>query len=243
MGTRATEEYVQEAEELLLAAEVDLTAGKEQEGARKAWNAAACASKAALEPLGWPCDSYLEMRYSLERLEKETGVKDLSSGLSTADCLRTQAEYGFMYEGDGVEVDFPLLQKFVAQILDLAAPDRPQSIVPEGARKARELMDDVHFDFIDGAGERASERMWQAVCYALKAVAQQRGWPSDTTSELGKVADQLARETGDKRFISGFVVAETYFANYDTDFFSDEHDDYARPLVRRFVIRILHRLA
>ncbi len=243
MATKATLERAQEAEELLHAAEVDLAAGREQPGALKAWDAAVIAVKAVAEPRGWGCDGWGEINDAVKKLEKESGVKGLTSGLGTADALRTQGEYGLMYEGDGVEVDFPRVQQFVAQMLDLAAPDRPKKVVPEKARLARELMENVHYDFGDGKGEKGSENMWQAVSGALQAVAEERRWRCGTVAEMREVAAALARETGDCRFVGGFAVAETYFANFAPEFFSDEHDDYARPLVRRFVIRVLHRLS
>lgn len=224
------------------AAEVDLAAGKEQPGALKAWDAAVTALKTVAEPRGWPCNDKTEMRQAVADLEKETGIKGLSAGFSTADCLQTQGAYGMMYEGDGVEVDFPQVQKFVARMLDLAAPDRPKKAIPEPIRLARELLETVQDDLLNYQEEKATANMWRAVSCALKAVAEPRGWRCDTVAEMREVAAALARETGDCRFIGGFAVAETYFANFAPAFFSDEHDDFARPLVRRFVIRVLHQV-
>ena len=241
--TTATREQIQAAEELLHAAEVDLAAGKEQPGTLKAWDAAVIALKAAAEPRGWPCNDWAEMRRAVAGLEKETGIKDLSLGFSTADAFHTQGAYGMMYEGDGVDVDFPQVQKFVARMLDLAASDRPKKAIPEPARLARELLEKVRDDLLNDQEEKAAENMWQAVSCALKAVAEPRGWPCATVAEMREVAAALARETGDCRFVGGFAVAETYFANFAPAFFSDEHDDFARPLVRRFVIRTLHQVS
>lgn len=243
MTTTATLEQVRAAEELLHAAEVDLAAGKEQPGALKAWEAAVIAVKAVVEPLGWDCDSRVEMNDAVKKLEKETGVKGLSSGFSVADAIRTQGEYGFMYEGGGIEDDVPRVQQFVAQMLDLAAPDRPKKVVPKSIEKVRESLAEAGLDYYCGEAEKASGKVWQAVCGALQAVAEERRWRCDTVAEMREIAAALSRETGDCRFIGGFAVAETYFANFDPVFFSDEHNDYARPLARRFVIRVLHRLS
>lgn len=241
MATTTTLERVQESEELLHAAEVDLAAGREQAGALKAWEATVMAVRAAAESRGWGCDGWGEINDVVERLEKETGVKGLSSGFSTADSFRVQGEVGFMYENN-IEDDVPRVQQFVAQILDLAVPNRPKRVVPKAIQKIRESMAEAGQDYYCGAAEKASGKVWQAVCGALQAVAEERGWRCNTVVEMREVAAALARETGDCRFIGGFAVAEAYFANFAPAFFADDHDAFARPLVRRFVIRVLHLL-
>ena len=240
--TTATREQIQAAEELLHAAEVDLAAGKEQPGALKAWDAAVMAVKIVAEPRGWPCNDKTEMRQAVEALEKETGRKDLSLGFSTADAFHTQGAYGMMYENN-IEDDVPWIQQFVTQLLDLADPGRPKKAVPPAIKNLREAMAAAGLDYYGGEGEKGSAKMWQSVCAALQTLAEPRGWRCATVAEMREVAAALARETGDCRFIGGFAVAETYFANFAPAFFSDEHDDFARPLVRRFVIRVLHQVA
>ena len=240
--TTATREQIQAAEELIHAAEVDLAAGKEQPGALKAWDAAVMALKMAAEPRGWPCNDWAEMRRAVAGLEKETGRKGLSAGFSTASSFRTQGEVGMMYENN-IEDDVPWVQQFVTQLLDLADPGRPKKVVPAAVKNLWDSMAAAGLDYHGGDGEKGSAKMWQSVCAALQTLAEQRGWPGATTAEMREVAAALARETGDCRFLGGFAVAETYFANFDPAFFSDEHDDFARPLVRRFVIRVLHQVA
>lgn len=239
--TTATREQIRAAEELLHAAEVDLAAGKEQPGALKAWDAAVMALKMAAEPRGWPCNDKAEMRQAVEDLEKETGIKDLSLGFSTADAFHTQGAYGMMYENN-IEDDVPWIQQFVTQLLDLADPGRPKKAVPPAIKNLRKAMAETRLDYFVDEPEKASAIMWQSVCAALQTLAAQRGWPGATTAEMREVAAALARETGDCRFVGGFAVAETYFANFDPDFCADDHDIFARPLVRRFVIRVLHLL-
>lgn len=241
MTATTTREQIHAAEELLHAAEVDLAAGKEQPGALKAWDAAVMALKAVAEPRGWPCNDWGEMRQAVKDLEKETGIKDLSRGFNAADAFRTQGAYGMMYQND-IEDDVPWIQQFVTQLLDLADPGRPKKAVPPALKNLRKAMAETRLDYFVDEPEKASAIMWQSVCAALQTLAAQRGWPCATTAEMREVAAALARETGDCRFIGGFAVAETYFANFAPDFCADDHDVFARPLVRRFVIRVLHRL-
>lgn len=241
MTATTTREQIHAAEELLHAAEVDLAAGKEQPGALKAWDAAVMALKAVAEPRGWPCNDWGEMRQAVEDLEKETGLKDLSRGFNAADAFRTQGAYGMMYQND-IEDDVHWIQQFVTQLLDLADPGRPKKAIPPALKNLRKAMAAAGLDYYGGEPEKAAATMWQSVCAALQTMAAQRGWPCATTAEMREVAAALARETGDCRFIGGFAVAETYFANFDPDFCADDHDAFARPLVRRFVIRVLHRL-
>ena len=239
--TTATREQIQAAEELLHAAEVDLAAGREQPGALKAWDAAVIALKMAAEPRGWPCNNVSEMRQAVEGLEKETGLKDLSLGFSTAESFHTQGAYGMMYENN-IEDDVHWIQQFVTQLLDLADPGRPKKVVPPAVKNLRKTMAETGLDYFVDEPEKASATMWQSVCAALQTLAEQRGWRCATVAEMREVAAALARETGDCRFSGGFAVAETYFANFDPAFCADDHDAFARPLVRRFVIRVLHLL-
>lgn len=241
MTATTTREQAQAAEELLHAAEVDLAAGREQPGALKAWDAAVIALKAVAEPRGWPCNDWGEMRQAVAALEQETGRKDLSAGFGTADSFRTQGEVGMMYENN-IEDDVHRIQQFVTELLDLADPGRPKKAVPPAIQNLRKAMAETGLDYYVDEPEKASATMWQSVCAALQTLAAQRGWPSATVAELREVAAALARETGDCRFNGGFAVAETYFANFDPDFCADDHDAFARPLVRRFVIRVLHLL-
>ena len=241
MTATTTREQIRAAEELLHAAEVDLAAGKEQPGALKAWDAAVMALKTVAEPRGWPCNNTAEMRQAVEDLEKETGLKELSRGFSTAESFHTQGAYGMMYENN-IEDDVPWIQQFVTQLLDWAEPGRPKKAVPPPLKNLRKAMAETRSDYYDDEPEKAAAIMWQSVCAALQTLAEQRGWPCATVADMREVAAALARETGDCRFIGGFAVAETYFANFDPELCADDHEAFARPLVRRFVIRVLHLL-
>ena len=78
-------------------------------------------------------------------------------------------------------------------------PETPLPAVGENDERAHVQMSDRFKEHTAIEIEKknrlqASEKVWGAVSHALKAVAEQRGWQSDTHSALFDVARQLGRE-------------------------------------------------
>ena len=78
-----------------------------------------------------------------------------------------------------------------------------------------------------------------AATHAVMAVAVQRNWPCRTHRSLKLAVDRLATEFQDDLFHAGFTAAEKFHKN----FYHDEMEDYEvtvdRPVVHRFVNRML----
>ena len=70
---------------------------------------------------------------------------------------------------------------------------------------------------------QASEKVWGAANYALKAVAAQRGWRHGGQRNVFAIANQLAEETNRRSFREQLFVARAIHYNfYDNDL--DEED-------------------
>ncbi len=102
------------------------------------------------------------------------------------------------------------------------------------AKSVKKLLREMERDFAIGDNRLASEKVWLAATHAVKAVAEHKGWPCGSRDELRNVAARLTKETGDKRYIGGFGVAEGFFHNASLDWMEDGQlaDRY---LVREFI--------
>ena len=106
-------------------------------------------------------------------------------------------------------------------------------------RTAREFLTAADREFEAGDHLQASEKLWDAACHALTAVALQRNWPHGSHRALKKAAQLLVDETGDMALLAGFVSAEKFHANFYHDFMEDFDLDADRPTVKNFVERLL----
>ena len=104
---------------------------------------------------------------------------------------------------------------------------------------AREFLTAAGREFEAGDHLQASEKLWDAACHALTAVAQQRNWPHGSHRALKKAAQLLVDETGDMALLAGFVSAEKFHANFYHDFMEDFDLDADRPTVKDFVDRLM----
>ncbi len=89
-----------------------------------------------------------------------------------------------------------------------------------------------------GNGLQASEKVWGAANYALKAVAAQRGWRHGGQRNVFAIANQLAEETNRRSFREQLFVARAIHYNfYDNDL--DEEDVNAGvDAVERYVAEL-----
>ncbi len=109
----------------------------------------------------------------------------------------------------------------------------------EYAQCARKFLVDSDQEFAAGERQQASEKLYGAANGALTALAVQRGWQHRTHRDMKNAAQRLAAEFDDDAFAGGFGIAEKFHKN----FFHDEMEDYEieadRPVVHRFVNRVL----
>ena len=94
-------------------------------------------------------------------------------------------------------------------------------------------------EFAAGDRLQASEKLWGAATHAVMAVATQREWRCRSHRELKNAVQQVAAEYADELIEGAFAAAEKFHKN----FYHDEMEDYEveadRPVVHRFVNRML----
>lgn len=104
---------------------------------------------------------------------------------------------------------------------------------------AQEFLDASDREFAAGDHLQASEKLWGAATHAVMAVAQQRGWPHRSHRSMKNAVSRIVEENGDDGFAAGFLAAEKFHKNFYHDEMEDFEIDQDRPLVHRFVARIL----
>ena len=107
------------------------------------------------------------------------------------------------------------------------------------AETAYEFLEASDQEFAAGDHLQASEKLWGAATHAVMAVAQQREWPHRSHRSLKNVVSRIVAETGDDGFAAGFLAAEKFHRNFYHDEMEDFEIEHDRPLVHRFVARVL----
>ena len=78
------------------------------------------------------------------------------------------------------------------------------------------LMRHAYRELDRGDRLQASEKAWGAVEYALKAVADRRGWKYETQSDAFNIIRRLVDELGDRVYLL-FMTANNLHLNYFID--------------------------
>ncbi len=111
--------------------------------------------------------------------------------------------------------------------------------VEKHTRKALEFLEHSDRELAGGDVLQGSEKLWGAASHALMAVAIQRGWDFGKHSALKVAADRLANELGDSNLLGEFLAAQQFHANFYHDFMEDDDVARGRPVVHRFVHRLV----
>ncbi len=94
-------------------------------------------------------------------------------------------------------------------------------------------------EFEAGDHIQGSEKLYGAATQAVIAAAKQRGWQYRTHRATKNAVVRLEAEYDDPLLAAGFLAAEKFHKN----FFHDEMEDYEitadRPVVHRFVNRLV----
>ena len=109
----------------------------------------------------------------------------------------------------------------------------------EHAQTAREFLTAADREFAADDLVQASEKLWGAAAHAVMAVALQRGWDHRSHRSLKNAVIRLSREQDDPLIEAHFLAAEKFHRNFYHDDMEDYERDADRPLVERFVERIL----
>ena len=111
--------------------------------------------------------------------------------------------------------------------------------VQEHSQTARHYMADANREFALGDPARAADKLWVAAAHAAIAVAHHRGWNYRSDQSLKNIAIQLSLEQDDPMYEAYFAVAEKFHRNFYHDDMEGWERDADKPLVERFVARVL----
>ena len=109
----------------------------------------------------------------------------------------------------------------------------------EHAQTALEFLDGSDREFEQGEILQGAEKLWGAAAHAVIAVAQQRGWQHHSHRSMKNAVIRIAREYEDPLLESDFSTAEKFHRHFYRDSMEDWERDADRPIVRRFVERML----
>ena len=112
-------------------------------------------------------------------------------------------------------------------------------LTKEHAQTAREFLDAADREFAADDLVQASEKLWGAAAHAVMAVALHRGWEHRSHRSLKSAVIRLSREQNDPLIEAYFLAAEKFHRNFYHDDMEDYERDADRPLVERFVTRVL----
>ena len=79
------------------------------------------------------------------------------------------------------------------------------------------LLLDARRELENGDRMRSSEKAWEAIDHALKAVAARRGWKYDTQADGSRIIRRLVDEMGDRKLRLLFYSASYVHRNYWID--------------------------
>lgn len=114
-----------------------------------------------------------------------------------------------------------------------------QDTVAQCVEQAVAFLEQSDREFDAGDRRQGSEKLYGAATQAVIAAARQRGWQYRSHRATKNAVIELESEYQDPLLIAGFLAAEKFHKN----FFHDEMEDYEivadRPIVHRFVNRLV----
>lgn len=109
----------------------------------------------------------------------------------------------------------------------------------EHIETAQDLVIKSDLHFADGDQLEGSEMLWGAAAHAILAVSRTRRWKLSSHGRLRENADRLSSELADQDIADDFQVAERFHSNFYHDYLEEFRINRDRPLVHRFVSRVL----
>ena len=116
---------------------------------------------------------------------------------------------------------------------------RRTKTVQDHVEIARSFLDNADREFDAGDQLQGSEKLWGAATHAVTALAKHRGWRFGKAAARRSAVDRLAQEENDLSLSDGYWGAEQFHANFYHDFMEEHTLERGRPVVTRFVNRIL----
>jgi len=242
MNLTQADSRIDESERLLRDAKAEFDKGAVIFASRIAWDAVAVYLTSAGERRGWRTDTHgdlCDVAFALsERAEYPDAAKEL---FLVANGLRTDGiEEGWLPDTlreaglDDARFFLRALARAPSDTPD--ANRRPPASYPEMSERYLRTAQDW---FADGFLEEAAGKVWMAVSHYVRAVADERGWESESRRDLSDAAYDLARETDDperagRMFSSLIGIVLTGFTGGPTDWLIESGIADARETLRLF---------
>ena len=112
-------------------------------------------------------------------------------------------------------------------------------IAEEHVQTAQDFLVKSDNYFAEGDVLQGSEKLWGAAAHAVMAMAQERGWDYGSHYHLVQTVERVAEERNEEILVPQFGVAQKFHANFYHNFMEDFQLEVDRPVVHRFVGRIL----
>ncbi len=109
----------------------------------------------------------------------------------------------------------------------------------EHAQTARDFLVASDREFAAGDDLQGSEKLYGAATHVVSALAQQRGWQYRSHRSMKNAAFRLADEYDDPLVLAGFLAAERFHIHFFHQDLEDYEIELNRPVVHRFVNRML----
>ena len=117
---------------------------------------------------------------------------------------------------------------------DFATPK--YALTPEQIRAARSIVAEAGRAFDAGDVQSGCQKLWDAASTLVAIIAQQRGWPHETPSDLGDATDLLSAEYDyEPDLCASFGAAEECLENIGRPFMKQRDIDYVRKTVPAFI--------
>ncbi len=198
MTTTQADSRIDESERLLRDAKAELDKGAAIRASRIAWDAVAGYLRFAGENRGWRTDTHNDLCNIAFALAADAEYPDAAKELFlAANCLRTDAMEGWL--SDTLREAGLNDARFFLRALD-RAPSKPSAnrrLPASHPEMSERYLRTAQEWFADGFLEEAAGKVWMAVSHYVRAVADERGWESESHRDLYAAAYDLARETDD----------------------------------------------
>ena len=166
---------------------------------------------------------------------------------AVADDIRQQkltpqyarAEYGVALDPAG-NLDLSATESLRQEMLSgkPAAQQQKYTLTPEQIQTARNLAAQADQAFDNGNITQGSQKLWDAAASLVTIIAQQRGWPHQTPSDLLQATNMLDNERGDDPdpdLCAEFGAALDCLENVSREFMKPYEVRYSRETVQSFI--------
>ena len=114
-----------------------------------------------------------------------------------------------------------------------------EASVEEYTAQALKFLAQSETEFAAGDTRQGSEKLFGAASQAVIAAAKQRGWRYRSHRDNKNATTRLATELNDDLLLAGFLAAEKFHINFHHGGMEDYEIAQDRPVVRRYVHRMV----